>query len=160
MSNKKKPAAPAPKMTPELYHLEHGPKLRDAIKAEIESARDHNNIVLEKEVRAELKRRGFTQIADLKYGYGDRVTGIRNGVEIRFELTHAVELEVKERAHQKQKNVDELEAKRKFLCSNMTPTGAKRFGAFCRTKYGQKPDAATIERAHGEWVELNSACTC
>lgn len=160
MSNKKKPTAPAPKMTPELYHLEHGPKIRDTIKADIASAEDYNATILEKEVRAELKSRGFTKIDDLKCGYGDRVTGVRNGVEIRFELQHAVEVEVKARAKKKQKDVDSLHAARKFLCANLTPNGAKRFGAFCRTKYGKNADAALIERAYGEWLELNSTCTC
>lgn len=150
---------PAPAMTPELYFLEEGPKARDAIKVELQRQNAANQKALDAEVRAELKRRGFKG-AELEVKHGDRITGVKDGVIVTFGLTRAVELEVLGRLAPRRKDTQTLEAKHRFLCVQLTTSGAKRFASFCRTKYGRAASAATIAKAFDEWLELNAACSC
>ena len=35
-----------------------------------------------------------------------------------------------------------------------------RFAAFVKTKYGKNADAATIRKAHNEWLDMLSSCSC
>jgi len=56
--------------------------------------------------------------------------------------------------------VKALASRRTFLCNNTGSAGARKFGAFARTKYGRKLTDSDIIKSHKEWIEVSSSCTC
>jgi len=143
-------------VTPENYHLDHGPKLRDQLGATIKTQSDKVSAEYKKVVSAELKKLGVKNFEPDRWNeYIGHVGIIKLEVKVKNRNEIASEIE-------KRMNIDTvyLSRRKRELCKMLDPSGAKKFGVFARTKYGNAADKATIVKAHDEWLDLLSNCEC
>lgn len=142
-------------LTPEKYHLDHGPKLRDSLGETIKEQNAKIAAVYQTFVTAELKKSGLKVIefsahrSRVEFGSLKMFVEISNSGEKRGQIKERLKI-----------NPDKLSHRKKQLCKMLDPVGAKKFGTFARTKYGKAPSEELIAKAHDEWLDLLSNCEC
>ena len=143
-------------MTPENYHLTHGPKLRDQLGVTIKNQSAKVEAEYDRIKQSEMKRLGL-KATGKKHWNDDIVIAGRLRLRISMDNGSEIRDEIK-----KQLGIDPgaLSLRKKELCKTLDPAGAKRFGSFTRTKYGRTPTKQQIVQAHEEWLDLLSNCEC
>lgn len=167
----KKKAAPAPTpapIRPEQYHLDQAPRMRELLRKAAADLEASAVAKTERDIKAKLRSLGYRVPPSAKVLVKrDRYSASYSGVQIG-----AVRITIDDKSltlgneSQAADIRKDLEASNQAshrgmgLCKLIKTGAAREFGAFCRAKYGPKPDLATIRKAHGEWLDLQLNCKC
>lgn len=142
-------------MTPEQYHLTEGPKIRDQLRKDAEALSGAVAKEQEANLRKYANRVGVRIPASAKW----HENGTRLVIgDLRIELEWHCDKDVLPGKATKRR--DALQHKRRMLCKHLTTAGSRQFAAWFRAKHGRKADPAIIPKAHAEWMEFISNCTC
>ena len=147
-------------MTPQQYHLTEGPKLRDALQAAQDAARNRRDTAERHLILNAAKAAGIRLPKEAtpykKYSHSDDDCWEIGGVRVRITVLGGVDGPAYRDA---ENDYQRTHKRRKTLCKTLNVSGANAFAAFCKTKYGRDLPEATLKRAHSEWLDL-LCCDC
>lgn len=163
-----KAAAAQDRVRPEQYHLERCPEIRSRYRRAVDDLEASMRKRAGEKTIAALKAAGFPIPKGAKFEvtvarYSGDSNSVRVGrVTLKLHDASLVPNSDKACAEIKAMNeaINEANRKASAVCKLITTGKARQFGAFCRTKFGPKPSLDVIQRAHGQWLDLELNCKC
>lgn len=153
-------------MTPEAYHLAVAPKMRSNLIGLQAKAEDAARIAVGEMTVRKAEAIGFRfpkSAARKNPGKYEHGVSMSAG-QVRVSVYYEPKGYGGDGAHTKQgAELDTIKGRRKALCDQMTPTGARRFGAYVRARTGKtaRHTEATLAPLHLAWLDLMAArCIC